>query len=141
MPEKTVEAWRNLWFHTGDALRRDEDGWYYFVDRYKDAIRRRGENISSYEVEQADPRATRPSPSAPSSACRPTRRPARTRCSRSSSSSGSVEAAEDRGLVRGPDPAFAIPRYLRIVDGAAEDAVGEGPQGRPARGRRHPRHL
>jgi crotonobetaine/carnitine-CoA ligase len=53
MPEKTVEAWRNLWFHTGDALRRDDDGWYYFVDRYKDALRRRGENISSYEVEQA----------------------------------------------------------------------------------------
>lgn len=53
MPDKTVEAWRNLWFHTGDALRRDEEGWYYFVDRYKDALRRRGENISSYEVEQA----------------------------------------------------------------------------------------
>jgi crotonobetaine/carnitine-CoA ligase len=52
MPEKTAEAWRNLWFHTGDALRRDEDGWYYFVDRYKDTLRRRGENISSYEVEQ-----------------------------------------------------------------------------------------
>jgi crotonobetaine/carnitine-CoA ligase len=53
MPEKTTEAWRNLWFHTGDALRRDAGGWYYFVDRYKDALRRRGENISSYEVEQA----------------------------------------------------------------------------------------
>ena len=53
MPEKTAEAWRNLWFHTGDALRRDEEGWYYFVDRYKDALRRRGENISSYEIEQA----------------------------------------------------------------------------------------
>src|SRR6201999_4648069 len=52
MPEKTAEAWRNLWFHTGDALRRDEDGWYYFVDRFKDALRRRGENISSFEVEQ-----------------------------------------------------------------------------------------
>ena len=52
MPEKTLEAWRNLWFHTGDALRRDADGWYYFVDRYKDTLRRRGENISSYEVEQ-----------------------------------------------------------------------------------------
>ena len=46
MPEKTVEAWRNLWFHSGDALRQDEEGWYYFVDRYKDALRRRGENIS-----------------------------------------------------------------------------------------------
>lgn len=53
MPEKTNEAWRNMWFHTGDAVRRDEEGWYYFVDRIKDAIRRRGENISSYEVEQA----------------------------------------------------------------------------------------
>ena len=53
MPEKTAEVQRNLWFHTGDGLRRDEDGWYYFVDRLKDAIRRRGENISSYEVEQA----------------------------------------------------------------------------------------
>lgn len=53
MPDKTVESLRNQWFHTGDAVRRDEEGWYFFVDRLKDAIRRRGENISSYEVEQA----------------------------------------------------------------------------------------
>ncbi|MFD4254420.1 AMP-binding protein [Amycolatopsis thermoflava] len=53
MPGKTVEAWRNLWFHTGDALKRDEEGWFYFVDRFKDALRRRGENISSYEIETA----------------------------------------------------------------------------------------
>lgn len=53
MPDKSMEAFRNLWFHTGDGLRQDEDGWYYFVDRLKDAIRRRGENISSFEVEQA----------------------------------------------------------------------------------------
>jgi crotonobetaine/carnitine-CoA ligase len=52
MPDKTVEAWRNLWFHTGDGVRRDEQGWYYYVDRLKDALRRRGENISSYEVER-----------------------------------------------------------------------------------------
>lgn len=51
MPEKTVEAWKYLWFHTGDVMKRDEDGWYYFVDRVKDALRRRGENISSFEVE------------------------------------------------------------------------------------------
>jgi crotonobetaine/carnitine-CoA ligase len=50
-PEATVEAWRNGWFHTGDCFRRDEDGYFYFVDRRKDAIRRRGENISSFEVE------------------------------------------------------------------------------------------
>ncbi|HEV3105543.1 MAG TPA: ATP-dependent acyl-CoA ligase [Trinickia sp.] len=52
MPEKTVEAWRNLWFHTGDRVVREVDGYYRFVDRLKDAIRRCGENISSYEVEQ-----------------------------------------------------------------------------------------
>ena len=50
-PEATARAWRNGWFHTGDAFRRDEDGYFYFVDRVKDAIRRRGENISSFEVE------------------------------------------------------------------------------------------
>jgi crotonobetaine/carnitine-CoA ligase len=52
MPEKTVEAWRNLWFHTGDRVVRDADGYYRFVDRLKDTIRRRGENVSSFEVEQ-----------------------------------------------------------------------------------------
>jgi crotonobetaine/carnitine-CoA ligase len=51
MPEKTVEAWRNFWFHTGDAARMDDEGYVYFVDRIKDCIRRRGENISSFEVE------------------------------------------------------------------------------------------
>jgi carnitine-CoA ligase len=51
MPEQTAEAWRNGWFHTGDAFRVDGDGWYYFVDRMRDTIRRRGENISSFEVE------------------------------------------------------------------------------------------
>ena len=51
-PEWTVQAWRNLWLHTGDMLMRDDDGNLYFVDRLKDAIRRRGENISSMEVEQ-----------------------------------------------------------------------------------------
>lgn len=50
-PEATVTAWRNGWFHTGDAFRQDEDGNYFFVDRIKDAIRRRGENISSFELE------------------------------------------------------------------------------------------
>ena len=50
-PEATVRAWRNGWFHTGDAFRLDAEGNYFFVDRMKDAIRRRGENISSFEVE------------------------------------------------------------------------------------------
>jgi crotonobetaine/carnitine-CoA ligase len=51
MPEATVRDTRNLWLHTGDRGRVDEDGYLYFVDRKKEAIRRRGENISAYEVE------------------------------------------------------------------------------------------
>ena len=51
MPEATIGAFRNLWFHTGDNARSDADGYLYFVDRKKDSIRRRGENISSFEVE------------------------------------------------------------------------------------------
>jgi crotonobetaine/carnitine-CoA ligase len=50
-PEATAIAWRNGWFHTGDAFRFDAAGNFFFVDRMKDAIRRRGENISSFEVE------------------------------------------------------------------------------------------
>jgi carnitine-CoA ligase len=53
MPEQTVETLRNGWYHTGDALRQDADGGFWFVDRRADYIRRRGENISSYEVEKA----------------------------------------------------------------------------------------
>jgi crotonobetaine/carnitine-CoA ligase len=51
LPEKTVEAWRNFWFHTGDAGRMDADGYVTFVDRIKDCIRRRGENISAADIE------------------------------------------------------------------------------------------
>jgi len=51
-PDWTASAWRNLWLHTGDMLMKDSEGNLYFVDRTKDAIRRRGENISSMEVEQ-----------------------------------------------------------------------------------------
>lgn len=53
MPEATVEAWDNYRFNTGDGGRFDEDGYLYFLDRMKDRIRRRAENISSYEVESA----------------------------------------------------------------------------------------
>src|SRR5690606_40909893 len=50
-PAATVAAMRNGWFHTGDSFRREKDGTYYFVDRLKDVIRRRGENISSFALE------------------------------------------------------------------------------------------
>lgn len=51
-PEATMAVLRNLWFHTGDIGRFDSDGWFWFVDRKKDYLRRRGENISSYELER-----------------------------------------------------------------------------------------
>jgi len=115
MPDRTVEAWRNLWFHTGDALRRDETGWYYFVDRYKDALRRRGENISSYEVEQVL-----------------LAHPAVLECA-VIGVRADIEAGEDEVMAivvsEGPSepealwnwcearmPAFAIPRFLRFID-------------------------
>ena len=51
MPQATLDAFRDQWFHTGDVLKRDADGWLYFVGRRKDFVRRRGENISAAEVE------------------------------------------------------------------------------------------
>ncbi len=53
MPDKTVEAWRNMWFHTGDSGFVDADGYLFYVDRLGDRIRRRGENIASYDIEAA----------------------------------------------------------------------------------------
>jgi len=50
-PVSTLEAFRGLWFHTGDRARQDAEGYFYFVDRVTDSIRRSGENISSYQVE------------------------------------------------------------------------------------------
>ena len=50
-PETTAERFRNMWFHTGDRVWRDKDGYFYFLDRMKDSIRRRGENISAFDLE------------------------------------------------------------------------------------------
>lgn len=52
LPQKTNDVWRNLWLHTGDLMTQDPAGQFFFIDRLKDAIRRRGENVSSYEVER-----------------------------------------------------------------------------------------
>jgi len=52
-PDETFKLMRNMWFHTGDIGKFDHDGFFYFVDRKKDYLRRRGENISSFEMESA----------------------------------------------------------------------------------------
>ena len=125
MPEKTVEAWRNLWFHTGDRVVRDADGYFRFIDRMKDAIRRRGENISSYEVEQV----LLSHPDVAEAAAFPVR----------------SELAEDEVMAaivlrdaaaltpaalaeycKGRMPAFAIPRFIEFRDGAADDRERQG---------------
>ena len=115
MADKTVEAWRNLWFHTGDALRRDEDGWFYFVDRFKDALRRRGENISSYEIETS----ILSHPAVVETAVIAV--PASTEAGEDEVmayviTQGEVTPAELWEHCDGRIPSFAVPRYLRFVD-------------------------
>ena len=141
MPEKTVEAWRNLWFHTGDALRRDADGWYYFVDRYKDALRRRGENISSYEVEQAllgHPAVAE---------CAVIGVPADVDAGRGRGAGRRrrQRAAQRRravGLLPGQDPGLRGSAFRPVCRRPAQDTLGEGAEGGAARQRSdrgHPR--
>ena len=135
MADKTVEAWRNFWFHTGDRVVREADGRFRFLDRMKDAIRRRGENISSYEVEQV----IVAHPAVANAAVFPVR----------------SELAEDEvmaAIVLQPGaaltpvelldycsprmPYFAVPRFLEFVAGAADDGERQGAEIPPARARR-----
>ena len=114
MPEKTAEAWRNGWFHTGDGFRRDEEGNYYFVDRQKDALRRRGENVSSFEVEGDGARRTptsrsaRRSVSTPGWASRRSRSASSPRTARPSTRPRSIEFLIPKM------PRFMVPRYVEV---------------------------
>lgn len=124
-PADTVAAWRNLWLHSGDLLRSDPSGYYYFVDRLKDCIRRRGENISSVEVETA----INAIPEVLESAVIPVAselteqevlacvafRPGVT-----------LELAELHARIASALPRFMVPRYLRVID-----AVPKTPTGKP----------
>jgi carnitine-CoA ligase len=115
MPQETVEAWRNLWLHTGDRVVREADGAFRFVDRIKDAIRRRGENISSYEVEQV--LLTHPDVAAVAVY------PVRSELAEDEVMAAIVPRTEGRpdptDLARFCEsrlPSFAIPRYIDILD-------------------------
>jgi crotonobetaine/carnitine-CoA ligase len=121
-PQATVDATRGLWFHTGDYGRSDDDGFFTFIDRKKDAIRRRGENISSFEVEEAI-----------------VKHPAIREVAVHGRSTGSTEDDVVAVVVVEPGeslepsqlhefftanlPYFAVPRYVRIVDQLPRNAV------------------
>lgn len=117
MPEKTAEDFRNLKLHTGDLGRMDADGYVYFMDRVKDYIRRRGENVSSMEVER-----------------QVAAHPAVRECSVIGVKADEGASSEDEVMVvlvaegDAPDPValtrwmaermpyFMVPRYIRVVD-------------------------
>jgi crotonobetaine/carnitine-CoA ligase len=114
-PEATAAAWRNGWFHTGDAFRKDADGTFFFVDRMKDAIRRRGENISSFEVEAeiaAHPLvnevAVIPVPSEFSEE--------EVMCVVAATPGAVIDPKELLEFLVPRLPHFMVPRYVRIVD-------------------------
>jgi carnitine-CoA ligase len=115
MPEKTVEAWRNLWFHTGDRVVREQDGTFRFIDRIKDAIRRRGENISSYEVEQV----LLAHPAVAEAAVYPVRSALAeddVMAALVVRDGTQVDAAQLWSFCETRLPYFAVPRYLDMVD-------------------------
>ena len=121
-PAETLAVFRNLWFHTGDLGRVDEDGCFFFVDRKKDYIRRRGENISSAELEGAA-----------------RRHPAVAEVAAYGVPSELGEDDVEIAVVLVPDagttepelcqwladqvPYFAVPRYIRFVDALPKNAI------------------
>ena len=112
--EATVAAWRNLWFHTGDRVVREADGAFRFVDRLKDAIRRRGENISSYEVEQV----LQSHPRVAAVAVYPVRSELaedEVMAAVVAGECGAIDPAELVAFCRTRLPYFAIPRYVEVV--------------------------
>jgi crotonobetaine/carnitine-CoA ligase len=113
-PEATVEATRGLWFHGGDLGRVDEDGFFYFVDRIKHSIRRRGENVSSWELETivgGHPEVAEacavgvPSPLGEEDV----------KVVVAPVEGGELEPAELRSWCEGRMAAFMVPRYVEVV--------------------------
>ena len=142
MPEKTAEDFRNLKLHTGDLGRMDADGYVYFMDRVKDYIRRRGENVSSMEVE----RQVAEHPEVKEAAAIGVK-------------AGEGASSEDEIMVvciaegATPDPAeltqwlaermpyFMVPRYIRFVDALPKTPTERVAEGDAARGGHHRRHV
>ncbi len=121
---RAVHAWRNLWFHTGDRGRLDEDGYLYFVDRLGDTIRRRGEMISAYDVEQvllAHPAVKLAAVYAVPSELIEDEVMASVVCREGHA----LDAAELRAFCTGRMVAYAIPRYVEFMDELPLTATGK----------------
>jgi crotonobetaine/carnitine-CoA ligase len=113
-PEATVAAWRNLWHHTGDYGRLSSDGVLTFVDRKKDALRRRGENVSSVEVERAIAAHPKIAEAAVHAIPSPMTEDDIKACVVLEPGQ-SLEPAELFGFFQETLPYFAIPRYVEIL--------------------------
>jgi carnitine-CoA ligase len=123
-PAGTTSAWRNLWHHTGDLARVDTDGFFTYVDRKKDALRRRGENVSSQELESAirtHPAVKDAAVVAEPSALGDDDIHAYLVCHNGQR----VEPAEFFDFLRGAVPYFAVPRYVTVIDQMPVTATGK----------------
>ena len=122
-PEATVAAWRNLWFHTGDLGRMDAEGNLAFVDRKKDCLRRRGENISSFELEQAimlHPKVAEVAVHAVPSAVAEDD----VKACVVVAPGAVLEPAELMDHCLANVPSFAVPRYIEFLDALPKNPVG-----------------
>jgi crotonobetaine/carnitine-CoA ligase len=122
--EATASAMRNLWLHSGDAFRQDEDGNLYFVDRIKDAIRRRGENISSFEVEReviAYPQALEcAAVAAPSELTED-----EVRIFVVPKPDATIDPDDLRAFLKARMPRYMVPKYIEIVDALPKTQTGK----------------
>ena len=111
----TIASMRNLWFHTGDNAYRDEDGYFWFVARGTDSIRRRGENVSAWEVERV--LADHPELLEAAVYGVPSElggQEVMVACVRRPESDITAERLLD--FCTGKMPHFAVPRYVRFMD-------------------------
>ena len=113
MPEATARAWRNGWFHTGDGFRQNEDGTLSFTDRIKDAIRRRGENISSFEVEAEV--LSHPAVAECAAIAVPTESEDELKVVVVLREGSDITAGDLVDFVAGRAPKFMVPRYVEFV--------------------------